>query len=286
MYTSICILQQQHHFSQRGIKGHSLSLLDKPLKRIRVRLPQAVQCQHHKCLSYRPQEFPPMQRSVQRITSPQSSASASGSMSRGSSPTTESVSSRSGSSPAISQVSMNRHHMTTRLKAGITKPNPRYALLSHKVVSPELRTLAEALKHPGWNNAMTEEITNCDVRKTWSLVPYAPGMHVLGNRWIHRTKYNADGSIKSLRSRLVAQRCGQEEGVDYLQTYSPGTATVRLVLHIATVFQWDIKQMDVANAFLHGDLTETVYMRQPAGFVDKTRPDHVCLLHKELYGLK
>ena len=185
-------------------------------------------------------------------------------------------------------VVMNQHQMTTRLKAGIVKPNPRYALLTDKVASPEPRTLAEALKHPGWNAAMTEEMDNCKLTKTWSLVPHTPDMHVLGNRWIHRTKYNADGTVKSLRSQLVVQGCGQEEGVDYLETYNPvvRTSTVRIALHIATVFQWDIKQLDVANAFLHGDLNETVYMRQPSGFVDKTRSDHVCLLHKSLYGLK
>ena len=105
-------------------------------------------------------------------------------------------------------------------------------------------------------------------------------MNVLGCLWIYRNKLNADGTFKKHRAIVVARGNEQSEGIDYLETYSPvvRSATVRTVLHIATVMQWSIRQMDVKNAFLHGDLAETVYMCQPAGFVDKSKPDHVCLL--------
>ena len=186
------------------------------------------------------------------------------------------------------QAPQSTHPMITRQKSGIRKPNPRYALMTHKVSYPEPKTVAEALKHPGWTGAMNVEMGNCKEANTWSLVPYTPDMHVLGSKWIFCTKLNADGSLQKLKARLVAQGYNQAEGIDYLETYSPvvRTATVRGVLHLATIMQWDIKQMDVQNAFLHGDLNETVYMRQPAGFVDESRPDHVCHLHKSLYGLK
>jgi len=113
-------------------------------------------------------------------------------------------------------------------------------------------------------------------------------MHVLGSKWVFRVKLNVDGSLDKYKARLVAQGFKQEEGIDYLETYSPvvRSATVRAVLHLSTIMNWELKQMDVKNGFLHGDLTETVYMKQPAGFIDKAHPDHVCLLHKALYGLK
>lgn len=63
-------------------------------------------------------------------------------------------------------------------------------------------------------------------------------------------------------------------------------STIHLVLALAFSSGWDICQLDIKNAFLHGYLEEEIYMRQPPGFVHPTFPDHVCHLHKSLFGLK
>lgn len=64
------------------------------------------------------------------------------------------------------------------------------------------------------------------------------------------------------------------------------STTIRVVLSLAVTRNWSLRQLDIQNAFLHGDLKETVYLKQPPGFTDPQKPDHVCLLHKSLYGLK
>lgn len=62
--------------------------------------------------------------------------------------------------------------------------------------------------------------------------------------------------------------------------------TIRLVLSIVVSNYWPIHQIDIQNAFLHGNLPEEVYMHQPIGYVHPHFPHHVCVLHKALYGLK
>lgn len=62
--------------------------------------------------------------------------------------------------------------------------------------------------------------------------------------------------------------------------------TIRILLPLTAQYNWPLHQMDVKNVFLQGQLKETIYMSQPVGFVDKTCPHHVRLLHKSLYGLK
>ncbi|GJX58289.1 ribonuclease H-like domain-containing protein [Tanacetum coccineum] len=65
-------------------------------------------------------------------------------------------------------------------------------------------------------------------------------------------------------------------GVDFDETFSlvVKPATIRTVLSLAVSRQWPIYQLDVKNAFLNGDLSETVYMHQPLGFVNSRYPNH------------
>ena len=87
---------------------------------------------------------------------------------------------------------------------------------------------------------------------------------------------------------MVAKGFHQQAGFDFTETFSPVVkpSTIRVVFTIALSRNWAIKQLDVNNAFLNGDLQEEVFMQQPQGFIDEQNPNLVCRLDKALYGLK
>ncbi|KAK4269211.1 hypothetical protein QN277_022399 [Acacia crassicarpa] len=196
------------------------------------------------------------------------------------------------SSPTKS-ISSNLHPMITRAKSGISKPKyPFVGLLTtetphHISLAAEPRSIPEALASPHWVNAMRHELQALSHNKTWVLVPYR-GQKLVDCRWVFKTKFKPDGSILKHKARLVAKGFQQSAGVDYGETFSPVVkpTTIRLILSLAVTFRWEIRQLDVNNAFLNGYLKEEVFMSQPPGFQDPRHPNAVCRLNKAIYGLK
>jgi hypothetical protein len=179
--------------------------------------------------------------------------------------------------------------MTTRSQNNIFKPKQLHLTTKHPLPDPiEPTTVSQAMKDPRWRSAMAAELNALVRNGTWDLVPPQAHHNVVGCKWVFRIKRNPDGTIARYKARLVAKGFHQRPGVDYHDTFSPVVkpTTIRLVLCLALNQGWKIRQLDVNNAFLHGSLSEEVFMQQPPGYIDTTHPSHVCRLRKAIYGLK
>jgi histone deacetylase 1/2 len=179
----------------------------------------------------------------------------------------------------------------TRLQDGIWKPKvytDGHVLYGFFSTSGEPRTVEEALHNKNWKDATDIEYNALMQNKTWHLVPRVKGRNIIDSKWVFKLKRKADGTLDKYKARLVAKGFKQRYEMDYEDTFSPviKMSTIRAILSIAISKGWGLRQLDVQNAFLHGILEEEVYMRQPPGYEDKTRPNFVCKLDKALYGLK
>ncbi|KAI0500239.1 hypothetical protein KFK09_018448 [Dendrobium nobile] len=178
------------------------------------------------------------------------------------------------------------HPMLTRSKTGHNKPKTIFNL-SH-IIHTEPTTYNQAVKSEHWRAAMSQEFQALQMQGTWDLVPPNSNQNIVGCKWTYITKLNSDGSIARYKARLVAKGFHQEHGLDYTETFSPVAKipTIRVLILLALHYNCPIHQLDVSNAFLHGKLSDTVYMQQPQGFQNALHPTYVCKLNKALYGLK
>ncbi|GKD46273.1 ribonuclease H-like domain-containing protein [Tanacetum coccineum] len=173
--------------------------------------------------------------------------------------------------------------MVMHFRFGTNRPTERLNLhMSSVSLLP--KSYRDAFNDPNWQNVMRDEYTALIKNKTWTLVPRPPDTNIVRCMWLFRHKYMADDTLSRYKARLVANGNTQLEGVDVDETFSPVVkpGTIRNVLSLATSRHWPIHQLDVKNAFLHGDLSETVYMHQPPGFWDSIHPDYIISsLHQE-----
>ncbi|RVX23604.1 Retrovirus-related Pol polyprotein from transposon TNT 1-94 [Vitis vinifera] len=157
-------------------------------------------------------------------------------------------------------------------------PHPIYNFLSyHRLSSPYFafvyaissvslpKNTHEALSHPGWRHAIVDEMDALHSNGTWDLVVLPSGKSTVGCRWVYAIKVGPDGHVDRLKARLVVKGYTQVYGSDYGDTFSPVAkiASVRLLFSMAAMCSWPLYQLDIKNAFLHGDLAEEVYMEQP-----------------------
>lgn len=147
----------------------------------------------------------------------------------------------------------------------------------------EPKSFKEASQSDKWIKAMNAEIEALEANHTWILTDLPPNKSAIGCKWVYKVKHKADGSVERYKARLVAKEYTQIEGQDYLDTFSPMAkiTTVRLLLALAVVNNWHLKQLDLNNAFLYGDLNEEVYMTLPPS-MHSTKSNQVCRLQRSL----
>ena len=159
--------------------------------------------------------------------------------------------------------------------------------LAALLVDKEPESYLMAKEDAKWKQAMQDEIDALETNQTWSLTHLPPNKQAIGCKWVYKIKHKSDGSIERYKARLVAKFYTQVEGIDYNETFAPVAklTTVRLLMVVAAAKNWELHQLDVHNAFLHGDLHEEIYMQPPPEYL-KQGNSRVCKLHKSLYGLK
>ena len=193
-------------------------------------------------------------------------------------------------SPVVSlPIEPRPHRIVTRSMNNIYKPKSLFMVTKHPLPpSLEPTSVTQAFNEPHWRAAMSSELTALMRHDTWHLVPPLKDCNIIGCKWVFRVKRFPDGSIDRFKARLVAKGFNQRPGLDYTQTFNPVVkpVTIRTILFVVVMHGWPLHQLDVNNAFLHGHLTEEVYMSQPPGFRDPSSPDSVCCLKKAIYGLK
>jgi hypothetical protein len=155
------------------------------------------------------------------------------------------------------------------------------------VAAEEPNSVEQALTESYWRDAMQAEMKAIEANRTWEVSELPRNHKAIGLKWVFKVKKDPEGNIVKYKARLVAKGYAQRHGVDFDEVFAPVARieTVRVLLALAAHGGWEVHHMDVKSAFLNGDLSETVFVQQPPGFI-VGKGDKVLRLRKALYGLR
>nr|GEX87104.1 ribonuclease H-like domain-containing protein [Tanacetum cinerariifolium] len=177
-------------------------------------------------------------------------------------------------------------------KLGIMAGDMASSSSNNKVNAPKISNLPQLCNH--FNKVTYKFEDRCKVvhdhrnRSGLNSKTNGTGINMLRSMWLFKHKFHADWTLSRYKAHLVANGSIWQLGVESDETFSPVVklVTILMVLSLGVSRKRPIHQLDVKNAFLNGNLSETIYMHQLPGFVDTRFPNHVYRLQRSLYGLK
>jgi len=136
---------------------------------------------------------------------------------------------------------------------------------------------------------MDDEINNMRRLAIFREVPRPRDRNIITPKWVFRRKFE-NGTLVKHKARLVARGFIQVSGIDYHDAYLYAPAvrleTFRMLITIAALFDFPLRQFDVSVTYLHGDIDEEIYMEDMEAPPGCESRDTVWRLQKGLYGLK
>ncbi|CAI7791791.1 unnamed protein product [Closterium sp. NIES-54] len=155
---------------------------------------------------------------------------------------------------------------------------------------PTPRSYTEAIEGPyssQWQVAMDAEMASSKSTGTYVDAVPPPGANIVSGMWIFWVK-QPPGSPPVFKARYVARGFSQRQGVDYFQTFSPTPkmTTLRVLLHVAAHYDYELHSLDFSTAFLQGSLHEEIWLRRPLGFTGTFPPGTQWSLRRPVYGLR
>ncbi|CAN0335182.1 unnamed protein product, partial [Ascophyllum nodosum] len=152
----------------------------------------------------------------------------------------------------------------------------------------EPSTIRKAQESPEWSHwkgTLEREMNGQINNGVWVQVERPKGKTVLSTKILFKRKIGKDGQIEKYKCRFVTQGFRQVKGLHYHESSSPipTASSTRAVLATAAVKNWELRHIDVEQAYLQADIDEEIYIELHKDY--RAFPNAVGLLRKAIYGL-
>ncbi len=165
---------------------------------------------------------------------------------------------------------------------------------SHNIDTPSNWTQAVSSTHATeWIKAAEKELSAIISHGTLKYQrrdELPEGSKILKTRWVFKVKPDERGNVAVFKARAVVCGYDQRPGIDFHETFAPTIKhrSLRLVEAMVADLGYESIHTDVSNAFLNGNVQESLYIEQLEGLPSKEYPpaQYVCKLERALYGIK